>query len=343
MEVPRHLSFVGAGALGQSFAALLAANGQPVTLLATPGSAERILAAGRIVIGGVVTLEVPVAPAPARPGTVGVTADPADLPRATGLLFTTKGHQLPAAVASVRAVWPAADDTSSWVGGVQNGLVKDDVLVAAFGPDRTVGAVTILGAQRAADGSAVVTSRGMTYLGELGRGTSPRVAAAVAPLKAADIPAEESMDIPSVLWSKECNAVGVFGVTVLTRGGAPGLMQNPDLLRAYRSLIQETAAVANAYGVTIGDYVGFPIRTYLGQTEEEALGAARARAAQAATAPRSTPSYPSMVQDLLAGRPMEVEAVFADVVERAQKVGVPVPRIELVRDILRGINAGQQT
>ncbi len=340
---PQRLAFVGAGSLGQSFAGLLAANGQEVTLLATPGTADRLLSAGRIALRGVLSQDVPVAAAPAPKGVVGVTANPADLPRDTGLIFATKGHQLPEAISAVRAVWPAADDASSWVAGIQNGIVKDDLLAAAFGEERRVGAVTILGGQREPDGSVAVTSRGATYLGEMAGCSSPRVAAAVELLKAAGIPTEEAPDIRSVVWSKECNAVGIFGVCVLVRSGAPGLMSNPNLMRAYRALIHEVAAVAAAYDVRIGDYVGFPIRTYLDQSEEEMLGAARARAAQIGTvATRGSPSLPSMVQDLLAGRPMEVDQIFADIVERADRVGVPVPRIEFVRDVIRGIDPGQR-
>ena len=62
------LAFVGAGALGQSFAGLLAKNGQAVTLLATPRTAASLLAAGRIRLRGVVDHDIPVAPAPAPPG-----------------------------------------------------------------------------------------------------------------------------------------------------------------------------------------------------------------------------------------------------------------------------------
>jgi 2-dehydropantoate 2-reductase len=283
-------------------------------------------------------LDLPVAPAPALPGQVGLTDDPAKLPPAAGVIFATKGHQLAGAIAAVRAGWAPTADGGAWVAGVQNGLVKDDYLVEAFGPAQVVGAVTILGAQREADGTIAVTSRGATYLGELAGGTSPRVSDAVARLQAAGIPTEATADIQSVLWSKECNAVGVFAVSVLTQGGAPSLMRNPDLLRAYLALVRETAAVASAYGVAVGDYAGFPIRTYLETPEAELVAAAAARAATPAPAVGGPRSLPSMVQDRLAGRPMEVEAIFADVVARAERVGVPVPRITLMRDLLRGIN-----
>jgi ketopantoate reductase len=71
------LSIVGAGSLGQAFAALLAQSGQPVTLLATPATAARLHQAGRVCLRGRVRGDIPVAPAPAPAGRVGVTADPA--------------------------------------------------------------------------------------------------------------------------------------------------------------------------------------------------------------------------------------------------------------------------
>src|SRR5438045_7242253 len=100
------LSFVGAGSLGQAFAGLVAASGQPVTLLATSGSAARLLDAGRVHLRGAVEHDVAVARAPAPAGVVGVTTDPRDLPRSTGLIFATKGHHLPEAIEHVRTVWP---------------------------------------------------------------------------------------------------------------------------------------------------------------------------------------------------------------------------------------------
>lgn len=330
-----HFAFVGAGSLGQAFSGLLAANELAVTLLASPRTAEQLRTAGMIHLRGAVSLDVPVGPAPAEPGQVGVTANPAEIPANVGLFFATKGHQLPAVIASVRAAWPAADDRASWVAGLQNGLVKDDLLAAAFGPERVVGAATILSAGRQADGTVTVTSRGATYLGEFPSGTSPRARDTAASFREAGIPTEAVENVSSVLWSKALNAVGVFGVCVLARSSSTAMGRSPDLVRAYLSLIDEAAAVARASGVELGDYAGFPIRTYVDTPRDEILARFAARAAP----PGAPESFPSMVQDLLAGRPLESEAIFADMVERAQRVGVPAPRIELVRDIVRGIEA----
>jgi 2-dehydropantoate 2-reductase len=329
------LAFVGAGSLGQAFAALIARSGQAVTLLATPGTAARLLEAREIRLRSVVDVTVPAAPAPAAPGSVGVTADAALLPAGAGVIFLTKGHQLAGAVGMVRAAWPVTGDAAAWVAGLQNGVVKDDLLADAFGAERLVGGATILGAERGMDGGVTVTSLGATYFGEMAGGGSPRVDRAIAALQRAGIPAESPADIRSVLWSKACNAAGVFGVSVLARATAPQLFADPGLMRAYLALVRETAAVGAAYGVEVGNYANFPpIRTYAMQPEAEILAAIPPRTGPA---PRRG-SMPSMTQDLLAGRPMEVDQVFGDLVERAARVGVAVPHLTFVRDVLRGLD-----
>jgi 2-dehydropantoate 2-reductase len=331
---PSSLAFVGAGALGQAFAGLLAQNGQAVTLLATPRTAASLLKEGRIRLRGVVDHDVPVAPAPAPPGSVGVTTDAADLPAGVGLIFLTKGHDLADAIATVRAAWPASGDDAAWVAGLQNGLAKDDMLAAAFGAERVVPGATILGGGRGADGAVTVTALGMTYLGEMRGGSSPRIDAAIDALTAAGIPAQAPASIQSILWSKACNAAGVFGVSVLARASGPQMSGDPSMMRAYLALVRETAATGAAYGVAVGDYPNFPpIHTYTITPDEETL----AKIIKPGPLPRGG-SLPSMTQDVLAGRPMEVEQVFGDLVERAERAGVAVPRLTLVCDIMRGID-----
>jgi 2-dehydropantoate 2-reductase len=322
---------VGAGSLGQSFAALLAAAGERVMVLATERSASRLVASGVVRVGGVVDVAVPVSGSE-EAGAVVVTTDPAALPRDAKVLFTTKGHDLPAAIEAVRL---AAGERVAWAAGVQNGMVKDDLLKNAFGAERVVGAVTIFGGQRNSAGEVNVTSRGATYLGELDGKVSERVQRAANALNAAGIPTQARNDIASVLWSKACNAAGVFGVTVLTRVTNQHLFSNPHLMRAYLVLVRETAAIAAAYGVQVGNYQGFPtIRTFVEADDDATIAMLQPEAGGA-------PSYASMTQDVLNGQPLEVEGVFGDLVERADREHVPVPSLRLVRDLIRGLDPGR--
>jgi 2-dehydropantoate 2-reductase len=321
---------VGAGSLGQAFAGLLTRAGQTVTVLATPRSANRLVESGAIRLRGAVQVALKVGGTGVR-----VTTSASDVPDEAVVLFTTKGYDLPAAIESVRA---AAGQRVAWAGGVQNGIVKDDLLRAAFGAERVVGAVTILGAARQADGTVQVTSRGATYLGEFDGQLSARVTRTAATLQAAGIPTEARQDISSVLWSKACNATGVFGIAVLARASSDRLFSDPHLFRAYLGLVRETAEVAAAYGVRVGNYAGFPTIQTFAEGDKDAL------VAQLKPAPSAgPPSYASMTQDLLAGLPLEVDAVFGDIVDRAERKGLAVPRLRLVRDVIRGLDSGQAT
>jgi len=340
-QLVRPLTFVGAGSLGQSFAALIARSGHAVTLLASPRTDAALRTTGAIHLRGVVAATVPTAPAPAPPGVVGVTADPHALPPGGGVIFVTKGHDLEAVIASVRDAWSGRNDDTAWVAGVQNGVVKDDLLAAAFGANRVVGAATILGAQRLDDGAIRVTSLGMTYFGEFAGTQSGRVQEVLALFRAGNIPAEIPADIRSVLWSKACNATGVFGVSMLSGPETPPLFANPHLMRAYLTLVRETAAVARAEGVSVGNYANFPpIATYAEQPVAETIAALPPLPPLPPPGSTTPRSQPSMVQDYVAGRPMEVEAIFGDIVARAERYGVPVPSLVFVRDMLRGLNGG---
>lgn len=76
----------------------------------------------------------------------------------------------------------------------------------------------------------------------------------------------------------------------------------------------------------------------MSRSDEETVAALTARAVP----PTGAESFPSMTQDLLAGRALEVDAVFDDLVARADRTGVPVPRLRLVRDLIRGVDPGRR-
>jgi 2-dehydropantoate 2-reductase len=315
---------VGAGALGQSFAALLARIGCEVTLLATPRSAERLRSAGELRLVGAVDARVTL-------DALRLATDPADMPPEAAVFFTTKGHDLPEAVELVRR---HADERVAWVAGVQNGLAKDDVLSRAFGAQRTLGATTIFGARRTQTGEVQVGSTGMTYLGEFDGRLSERVLEAADTFQTAGVPTEARSDIQRLLWSKACNATGVFGVTVLARVSNQRLMSDRHLMSAYLALVRETAAVGRASGVEVGDFTGFPpIRSFVERREADILAALPEQPVDG-----DPPAFASMTNDLFAGLPLEVEAVFGDMVARGERQAVDVPCLRFVRDMLRGLD-----
>ena len=107
----------------------------------------------------------------------------------------------------------------------------------------------------------------------------------------------------------------------MLRISTPRLFRDPHLIRAYLGLVRETAAIAAAHGVPVGDYTNFPIRTYVTRPDEETVAALSQKAFLAPAATGGVESFASMTQDLRAGRAIEVDDVFADLVERGERGG----------------------
>lgn len=327
-------AIVGAGSLGLALATALAASGQVATVLASAKSAAGLLEAGKVQVEGLLDLCVPVSGDAARPGHLCVVDDPARLPPVAGTIFTTKGHQLEAAVDQVAAARPGILG-DCWFAGLQNGVVKDDVLAAVFGLRNVVGAATTLNARRTDMAKVTVGSLGTTYFGELGAPASARVTAACEAFGRAGLPVTVVDDGRALVWSKFAHAVGIFAVTGLTGLSTGAMTHRRPLVLAYRSLLEEVDAVAVAEGVRIGDYPGLPMRTYLDKTGEEVADIMGAGPYD----PTGPQSFSSMAQDIAAGRKTESEQIFADLARRGRRQGVPTPRVDLVNNLISGIDA----
>jgi 2-dehydropantoate 2-reductase len=322
------ITFVGAGALAQALAVHLAGVA-PVTLLATPRSSAAILGFPRIRLSGQAESARAVAAGPARePGTIGVIASPADLGATDNLIFATKGNQLAGAIDEVRPFFGG-----EWVAGLQNGVQKDDLLIAAFG-EATVGAATLFNARRGGPGEIVVGGTGKTYFGDFA-GHPARASGITDLVTASGLGGETPADIRSLLWTKCINAVGVFGVSALTRTASTDVMCTPDLVNAYLRFMREAADIAAASGVRVADFDDLPVATYLDTPREAMIEQIVTRTRANASGAKSVSS---MAQDVLSGRQTEVDSTFGDLYRRASDLGVAAPMIELARDLLRGLN-----
>lgn len=323
------VSVVGPGALGQAYAAGLAAAGAEVAVVARAERSRELVEAGEVRISGALERRIPLTTEGARAGRIFLTSSP--LPHG-GIIFAVKGYDLLAAAR--RFVGARAP----WVVGVQNGIGKDDRLADLYGADAVVGEVGMLAAERGADGGVVVTNPGLTYLGELDGSSSDRVRALVDALSAGGIPAEATSEIRSLEWSKLVNVAATFGVDLIARSVWGTSMENEHLGRAFLSLFREASEVARSEGAHIRDLPGIPSATYLSIPEQAALALRAERAAKIRATGGVLDRRSSILQDLLRGRPLEADAIFGDLVERAERHGVQVPRLTLVLDIARALD-----
>jgi 2-dehydropantoate 2-reductase len=330
---PARVSIVGSGSLGLVLAGALSEAGNVVTVLARPQSAADLLDRRSIEVNGRLTITVPVASTPARPAQVRVTDLAGDLGPADVVLFTTKGQDLAGPAKQVAATWPAQRGETALVAGLQNGLVKDELLAAAFGAADVVGAATVLGSRRLSPGAVSVSGLGTTFFGEFAVPSSSRVDRVVAMFVGAGLPCTAVADIRSLLWTKYANAIGVFGVSAVTALPSVEIFARRPLALAYRSLLEEAASVAEAEGARIGDFPDLAMRTYLSGTPEESAAEMARRVGPRGTGPVG---ISSMAQDIAAGRPTEVEETFGDLLRRARAHGIDVPRAELVYRLIAG-------
>lgn len=208
--------------------------------------------------------------------------------------------------------WPGAA-----VMTVQNGIGAD-AIVAGRGDWPLLSAVTFMSGTRHDDTHVEYVLDTATWIGP-GRGSTPADARRVAGLiVAAGLQAEAFDDIRPAQWSKL-----VFNATVNTVAALTGLphdrhfaaLDRPDDLGfLVRALMDEGKAVAAAAGVELRE----------DPWEMNVLATRRGSA-----------HYPSMLEDVDARRPTEVDAITGSLVREARRLGVPVPLHETMERLIK--------
>jgi len=129
---------------------------------------------------------------------------------------------------------------------------------------------------------------------------------------------EPESDIVAQRWKKVIWNAGYSTICTLTHGSMADILAEPhkDIVNnTIAHVINEVIAVATRIGVD---------RDMLVEAKESILARTKGSAFR-----------PSMLVDLEAGRPIEVEVIIGDVVRTAAEVGVSVPRLELIYAYLR--------
>ncbi len=126
----------------------------------------------------------------------------------------------------------------------------------------------------------------------------------------AGIPYEIAPDMQAALWYKFMVNVGCNQVTAYYRYTYGQLNDDPKALAMMRGLVDETAAIAAREGVAGADKMpDRAMRSLEGLNRED---------------------YSSMAQDVLAGRPTEVDTFAGEVCYRGERYGIPTPLNRLI-------------
>lgn len=315
-SVPMKIAILGTGVLATVYGVILTRGGHEVVLLGRPQAVRRLATAPARLTG---VLDV-IQGLQARTVPDWLQHDGS----AELLLVCTK------AIATREQLAPLRNARLGAAASFQNGVLKDRFLSEILEPDRIITAETMLSAAMTGEGAVVVVTRGAALLS----GPADPVPFARA-LDSAGLPVDVSNDPTALLWSKASIVAAGFGVGCLSRQPAQGIFASPLLAGLFLDLVGEIGAVAAALGIPLGDYPGLPAGTFLAQSRRDNLHLLQelGRRLQAAPAPQRV----SMLQDLEAGRPLEVEEVLGGMVAEADRVGVKTPALHFCYRLLSGL------
>ena len=228
--------------------------------------------------------------------------DPAQLPEPELVIVACKGSDVEPLTQRLEGHFPAATLMT-----VQNGLGAEEI-AGAHGSWPLLSAVTFMSGTRLGDTAVEYVLDTETWIGPY-RGTTPADARAVAALIASSgLKAEGFDDLRPAQWSKL-----IFNATVNAVAALTGLAHDPhfaqtaeisDLGNLVRDLIDEGKAVAAAAGVELWE----------DPWEMNVLATQRGHR-----------HSPSMLEDVKAHRPTEVDQITGSLVRAAERSGVAAP------------------
>ena len=240
------------------------------------------------------------------------TTDPAQIPRCDFGLVVTKSMHTGDAIRAARGIF----DEDSAVCSVQNGAGNEEVLAEYV--HHVILGTTFPAGHLVEAGHVCFDIRGDTWIGPFQPSGTPfdKVERLAEALTRAGLKTLAMQDARSAQWTKlvfnaSTNPVGAL--TQLHHGAATFFEPTGDL---FDQLIDECLAVAEAMGIELDEDPRHLIQ----------------KAAQAAGKHKA-----SMLQDILARRPTEVDFLNGAIVRYGEKAGVPTPLNRVLWKLIKGL------
>lgn len=298
------IAVVGAGAIGGWVAAKLALAGEPVGMLARGDTLEALRSGGLRLTEG----ETP------RTAEVRASDDPAELGPQDVLVIAVKAPALAEAAEAARPmirattlIVPMLNGVPWWFTGEPLASVDPGGRIAAALPQaQVVGSVVHAACSRPAPNEVVVKHADRLILGEPGGGTGERIDELAALFERAGIRVERHDNVRRAIWYKLWGNATINPLSALTRSTADRLLADPALRSWMLEAMAELAAVGAAIGCPISE-----------SGEDRMAVTARLGAFKT-----------SMLQDVEACRPIELEALLGAPREIAARAGVPTPQLD---------------
>lgn len=309
----------GAGAIGGSIAARLFTAGVETSVVARGAQLEAIRANGLFCE----------APDKRYGGKMPASDNPADLGKQDVVIVGVKAHGVPAIVDGLKAL--LHDDTAvvyalngiPWwyfygTGGAKEGrrlerLDPGGRLWDEVGIARSIGCVLNFPSTLTAPGVIKnILAVNNIAIGEPKGGDSARLRTIDKALTEAGLKIQSKNPIRDEVWVKLHRLLPTSALATLTMSSAGGVASAPELRTTFIGAMREITALAAAYG------------SMLPEDYEARIDAQK-----------PLPHRPSMLQDLEAGRSMEVDAQLTAVQDLAQAAGVAVPTLDILIGLVR--------
>ena len=288
------IGIVGSGAVGIYYGARLALAGANVRFLMR-GDLAAVRARGSLRVHEGGHLEV------LRPAAVfGSPREMGPVDLVIVALKTTHGGELQALVGPLL-------EPSTLILTLQNGLGADEHLGRLFGADRILGGLVFMAITRTGPGEITCFHTGNVTLGELGRPPGPRTRALSGLFAAAGVRAPVVENLLEARWRKLVWNIPFNGLAIAEGGiTTDRICADPALTAEARALMLEVQRGAAGFGFSIPD-------SFIERQFE--------------VTPPMGAYQPSSLVDFLAGRGVEVEAIWGEPLRRALAKGVPMPRL----------------
>jgi 2-dehydropantoate 2-reductase len=298
----------GAGAIGAYIGAKMARAGCDVTLFARGAHCRAMQERGVRVLSAEGDFE-------AHPRVVDSleSVGPVDV-----VFLAVKAHSLPALAPQLPVLFAA--DTS--VVSMQNGIPwwyftgserletvdPGGAISSAIEVRRVVGAIVYLSTEIAEPGVIRHNESTRITLGEPDGVRSDRCRAISEALARSGIRAPISTHIRQEIWVKLLGNIAFNPISALTGATLVRIARHPEASRLVRSIMAETEAVAHKLGIEM------PITLERRFAGAEKVGEHKT----------------SMLQDVEAGRPLELDAIVGAALELGERLGVAVPHTRTV-------------
>lgn len=296
------ISILGAGAMGSLFGGLLAEVGHDVELLdVDPAQVAAVREHGLLIRNdaGERRLAIPIVQPHAA------TRQPDWL-----IVFTKAMHTQGALTAARHLIGPQTRLLS-----LQNGLGNAEKLVGFADASRVAIGMTTVPADLVAPGEVHSHGQSKTRIVMVDGGKDAALASLAAALDAAGLPCAVDPDAVVAIWEKVAFNVALNSLCAVTQRTVGGLGSAAEGRRLAHAVASEVLAVAQAEGLAV-----LPERAHA--TIDHALD-------------HHGGHRPSMLQDLLARRPAEIETLNGAVVRAAERHGIAVPRTETLYTLVK--------